>query len=118
MRGRSFSNVVGDQIRHDPVAPCGGAPAHDDGEQRPSIAMDRGQEIETGPSRVAGLDSVDAVDAAEEMIVAADDLAVEVELGGREITEVAREALLERTSEDRQIMRRGDLLRRWEVRRR
>src|SRR5271169_3625980 len=71
--------------------------------------MNRGQKIEAGRSRVAGLNSIDAVDAAEEMIVAADDLAVEVELGGREITEVAREPLLERTSEDRQIMRRGDL---------
>ena len=60
-------------------------------------------------SRVAGLDSVDAVDAAEQMIVVADDLAVEIELGGREIMEVAREALLERAPEDRQIVRRGDL---------
>src|SRR6202042_1845401 len=58
---------------------------------------------------VAGLYPVYAVDASEEMIVAADDLAVEIELGGREIVEVAREALLERAPEDRQIMRRGDL---------
>src|SRR6202042_23844 len=87
-RRRSFSNVVADQVRHDPVAGSGGAPAHDDGEQRPSVTMDRGQEIEAGGASVAGLDSVDPVDAAEQMVVVADDLAVEIELGGREKTEV------------------------------
>ena len=110
--------MVGDQVLHDPVARAGGAAAHDDRDQRPSVAMDRGQEIEAGRSRVTGLDAVDAVDPAEQMIVIADDLAVEIELGGREVVEVAREALLERAPEDRQIVRRGDLLRRWGVRRR
>ena len=88
-----------------------GAPAaHDDGDQRPSVAMDRGQEIEAGRPGVAGLDSVDAVDAAEQMVVIADDLAVIVELGGREIMEVARKPLLERAPEDGEVVRRGQLL--------
>ena len=73
--------MVGDQILHDPVAPRRAAAAHDDRDQRPPVAMDRGQEIESGRPGVAGLDSVDAVDAAEQMIVVADDLAVEGELG-------------------------------------
>src|ERR1700722_17582269 len=101
--------MVADQIRHDPVAPRSGAAAHDDGDQRTTVTMDRGQKVEAGRSGVAGLDPVDAVDAAKQMIVTADDLAVEIELGGREIAEVTGKALLDRTSEDRQIMRRGDL---------
>ena len=72
--------------------------------------MDRGQEIEAGRPGVAGLDSVDAVDAAEQMVVIADDLAVVVELGGREIMEVARKPLLERAPEDGEVVRRGQLL--------
>src|SRR3984885_16203251 len=71
--------------------------------------MDRGEEIEAGRPGVAGLDAVDAVDAAEEMIVVADDLAVEVELGGREIPEIAWEALLERAPKDCEIARRRHL---------
>ena len=76
------------------------AAAHDDRDQRPSVAMDRGQEIEAGRPRVAGLDSVDAVDPAEQMVVIADDLAVVVEFGGREVMEVARKPVLERAPED------------------
>ena len=56
--------------------------------------MDRGHEVEARSAGVAGLDAVDAVDPAEQVIVVADDLAVVVELVGREIAEVLREALL------------------------
>ena len=58
--------------------------------------MDGVKEIESGSPGVAGPDSVDAVDAAEQVIVIADDLAFVVELRGREVAEIARETVLER----------------------
>ena len=78
-----------------------GAPAHHDRDQRASVAMHRGQQVEAGSAGVAGLDAVDAVDVAEQMIVVADDLAVIGEFVGREIFEIVREALLDRAAEDR-----------------
>ena len=57
-----------------------GNAAHHHRDQRPPVAMHGGQQVEAGAARVAGLDAVDAVDAAEQMVVVADHLAVVGEL--------------------------------------
>ena len=73
-------------------------------------AAHRAHEIEAGRTGVAGLDAVDAFDIAEQAIVVADRLAAIIEHGGREITVVARIAILDRAAEGRLIARRGQLL--------
>ena len=107
---RSFGDMVGDQLFHDRVARARRTPSHDDRDQRASVAMHRGQEVEAGGAGVAGLDAVDAVDPAEQMIVIADDFAVVFEFRRRKILEVARKALFGGAGEDRQVARGGELL--------
>ena len=84
--GRGLAIWSSIRILHDAVAHPRCAAAHHHGDQRAAVAMHGRQEIEPGGPRVAGLDSVDAVDAAEQVIVIADDLAGVVELSGREVT--------------------------------
>ncbi|MHC2405926.1 hypothetical protein ACVMGC_010470 [Bradyrhizobium barranii subsp. barranii] len=59
---------------------------------------------------VAGLDAVDALDAAEQVVMVADRLSAPIERRGREITVVAREALLDGAAERGLVARGRDLL--------
>ena len=68
-----------------------------------------GDEVEAGRAGVAGLDAVDALDAAEQVIMAVDGMAVEVEGFGREVAVIFREAVLDGAGENRLIARRGVL---------
>ena len=52
-------------------APAERPPMHDR-DQRPAVAVHGGQQVEARGARVAGLDAVDAVDPAEQVVVVAD----------------------------------------------
>ena len=95
---------------HDAVARAGGAAAQDDADQRAAVLVHRGHQVEAGGVGVAGLDAVDAVDLAEQMVVIADDFAGVVEFVRREIMEILREFFLHGLRQDREVMRRGELL--------
>src|SRR5436305_1004370 len=62
-----------------------------------------------GRAAAAALDASDAFEVAERAIVVADRLAAIIEHGGREITVVARIAILDRAAERSLIARRGQL---------
>ena len=108
-RGRGLVHVLGQQVAHDGVARSAAVAAHHDADQMPIAAAYRGDQVEARGAGVAGLDSIDALDAAEQVIVVADGLAVVVEGLGREVVVIARKTVLDRAAEDRLIARRGDL---------
>ena len=56
------------------------AAAHDDGHDLAAVPLDRGQEVEAAHPGIAGLDAVDALDAAEQLVVIGDAAAAEDEL--------------------------------------
>ena len=102
--------MLAEQLAHARIAAAGTGSAHDDGDHVSIAAVHRGDEIEAGGADVAGLDAIDPFNPPEQTIVVADPLAAEAERAGREILVVAREALLDRASEDRLVAGRGDLL--------
>ncbi len=69
--------MLAEQLAHARVAAAGAAAAHHDGDDVAVAAVHRGDEIEAGGADIAGLDAVDAFDAAEQPIVIADPLAAE-----------------------------------------
>jgi len=73
-------------------------------------ALHVGHDIEAGIVDIAGLHAVDAVDAAEQVIVIAHHLAVERESPGGEIVIVFRKAFLDGAAKQSLIARGGDLL--------
>src|ERR1051326_6199980 len=75
----------------------------------PVAAAHRGYEIEAGRARVAGLDAVDALDVAEQLVVIADGMTAINKNVGREVPVVAREAILYGAAKRRLIARSGDL---------
>ena len=78
---RGLFEIFGKQVAHDGVARPAAAASHHDADQMAVAAAHRGHEIEARRTGVAGLDAVDALDAAEQVIVVADRLAVVVERG-------------------------------------
>jgi len=69
----------------------------------PIAAPHRGHEIESRGTRVAGLDPVHALDAAEQTIVVAQQPAAKFETGSGEVSIVARETPLDRNPEQRLV---------------
>src|SRR5690606_32626748 len=67
-----FRQVGLDETGHLVVAGTAGLAAHDDGDKQAAVALYRGNQVETGGPRVAGLDAVDALDAAEQAVVTVD----------------------------------------------
>ena len=108
--GRAAFQMFGKQVAHDCIARAAGAAAEHDADQMAVAALDRGDEVEAGGAGETGLDAVDALDAAEQLVVIADRLAAIVEAVGREVPVVAREAVLDGAAERGLIARRGDLL--------
>ena len=108
-RGCALVEVFGEQIAHDGIARTAAAAAQHHADQMAVAAAHRGHEIEAGSAGVTGLDAVDAFDIAEQAVVVADRLAAIIEHAGREVTVVAREAILDRAAERRLIARGGDL---------
>ena len=107
---RCLVDMLLDQRTHARVARAGRAAAQHHRHEVAVVAMHRGHEIESGGAGVAGLDAVDALHPAEQVIVIADLLAVPGEGRGREIAVVAREALLDGAAEQRLVARGGDLV--------
>ena len=75
-----------------------------------AVDAGRGQEVEARRVGEAGLDAVDALDAAEQPVVVADHLAGILERAGAEIAVELGEALLDRAPEDHEVARRRHLL--------
>ena len=73
------------------------------------VAVQVDRDVEAGGADEAGLDSVDAGDAAEQMVVVAHAVAVPHEMADREEVEVLRETILQRAGEDGLVARGGEL---------
>ena len=76
----------------------------------PIAATDRGDDVESGFVDIAGLDAVDTVDTAEQVIVVTHHFAAKREGPGRKIAVVFGKAILDRAAEKGHVARRGDLL--------
>src|SRR5262249_10468894 len=70
----------------------------------------RGDEIEARGTGETGLDAVDAIDAAEQIVVVADRFAAKNERTSLEIFVIGWEPLLDGTSQDRLVSRGGNLV--------
>src|SRR6202042_3172870 len=107
---RAVGCGLGKVLRKQAAQYCGprtaAAATHDAPDQEAVAAMHRTYEVEARSAGVAGLDTVDAVDAAEQVIVIGDGLAAETERGGREVAIIAREAILDGAAERRLVARR------------
>jgi hypothetical protein len=107
---RGLVKVLGQQAAHDGVAGAAAAAAHHDADEVTIAAPQIGDEVEAGGARVAGLDAVDTFDAAEQVVVAMDGMAVEIERLGGEVAIIAREAVLDGPGQRRLVARGGHLL--------
>ena len=87
-----------------------GRAAEHDGDHVAVAAPHRRHEIEAGRAGVAGLDPVDAFDAAEQLVVIAHRVAAIGEARRREIAVVARKAILDGAAERGLIARGGELV--------
>ena len=76
-----------------------------------AASADRGHDVVAGRPDVAGLDAVDALDPAEQVVVAAHQPAAEAELALGEIVEVMRKARPQRHAEHRHVARGRALVR-------
>ena len=101
--------IFGEQVAHDGVARAAAAASQDHADQEAVAAVHRGHEIESRGARVTGLDAVHAFDAADQVIVIADRLAMIVERCRGEVAIVARKAVLDGAAQRRLIARRRDL---------
>jgi len=89
---------------------AGAAAAENHGQEITIVAMHRGHDIETGGRDIAGLDAVDAVDAAQRRLWLPIDSPRKLERAGREIFVIAREAFLDGAAQKGLIARGRDLL--------
>ena len=114
LRSGSFDrgdvDVAFDQAKHARIASAGCAAAEDDRNDMMVGAAYRRDDVESGLVDVTGLDAVDAVDRAEQMVMVADRIAAIVERARGEIAIVIRKAILDRPAKRRLIARGGDLL--------
>ena len=105
-----FLDMFADQTPHRGVALSTGTAAHDDADDKAAVAMHRRENVEAGGTGEPGLDTVEAFDRAEQMIVSAYLLAVIDEGFGREIFVEVRKAVLDGAAEQRLVARRGELV--------
>ena len=92
------------------IARIGGAAAEHHRDEVTIVALDRGDDIEAGIMDVAGLDAVDAGNAAEQMIVVAHLLAAELESPRGEVAVILWKAVVDGSPDDGLVARGGDLL--------
>ena len=102
--------MILDQVRHDAVAAgCARASEHNR-DDAAVAALDRGQKVEARSPCIAGLDTVHALDPAQQVVVIGHAGAAIAELVGRKIGVIPGETLLNGPAEDREIACGGDLL--------
>src|SRR3954470_34627 len=99
-----------DERGHSRVFARARSPAEHDSHDVPIIGFDVGYQVEARRAGIPRLDAVDAFDAPKQLVVIAVALAGVVENSRLEIRIIAREAVLDRAGENREIARRGDLL--------
>ena len=90
----AFSKILSEQVAHDGIARAAAAAPHDHAHQMAVAPAHRCHEIEAGRAGVAGLDSVNALDGAEQMIVVADRMAAKGERHRRKVAIIAGKAVL------------------------
>ena len=101
--------MILDQVRHDAVAAgCARASEHNR-DDAAVAALDRGQKVEARSPCIAGLDTVHALDPAQQVVVIGHAGAAIAELVGRKIGVIPGETLLNGPAEDREIACGGDL---------
>ena len=110
--GRGPGQVGEHEIGHDLVAGGAGTAAEHDGDDLVAVRLGGGHQVEAGGAGIARLDAVDALDLAEQAVMAADRAAAVLEGARLEEREIARETLLDGTGEDGQIARRRQVRRR------